>query len=190
MAVDPIVAPDQAHWSVPHVTRAHMRHSAEVLFLHQGGVDHSVVEQLLARAERWSMEDGVPVGVRKRLFNVLVEALENLHHHALDMHRSGTWAGLLRKDDAYIVLIGNPVPQTTALVLQNRIDILNDMDEETLKQHYLALLSNEGRTERGGAGLGLLTMARKSQRPIGLVTEVVDEGTARVVMELLVPRKG
>lgn len=188
MAVVQAVVPDQAHWSAPHVARVVVRAAAEVLFLHQGAVDHSVVERLLARAERWCMEDGAPVGVRKRLFNVLVEALENLHHHALDEHRSGTWAALLRTADAYIVLIGNPVPQTTALLLQNRIDILNDMDEETLKQHYLTLLANEGRTERGGAGLGLLTMARKSQRPIGLVTEVVDEGTARVVMELLVPR--
>lgn len=188
MSVVPDRMPEHAHWSAPHVARVRMRSGAEVLFLHQGEVDHSVVERLLAQAERWCMEDGVPMGVRKRLFNVLVEALENLHHHALDEHRSGTWACLLREADAYIVLFGNPVLQTTALLLQNRINILNEMDEETLKQHYLTLLSNEGRTERGGAGLGLLTMARKSKRPIGLVYEVVDEFKARVVMELSVPR--
>lgn len=188
MEVIPAISPGQAHWSAPHVARVQVRGEAAALFLHQGAVDHATVEGLLAQAERWCMEDGAPVAVRKRLFNVLVEALENLHHHALDEHRQGTWAALLRNATSYVVLIGNPVPQTTAMLLQHRIEILNEMDEETLKQHYLVLLSNEGRTERGGAGLGLLTMARKSQRPIGLVTEVVDEATARVVMELVVPR--
>lgn len=159
-----------------------------MLVHHVGPVDHFVVEDLLARTERICLDDGAPVAVRKRLFNVLVEALENLHHHTQEDHRDSVWACLLRSPDAYHVLVGNPAPLTTATLLEHRLSVINEMDEDDLKQHYMLLLSNEGRTERGGAGLGLLTMARKSQRPIRLTKEAHDPVTALLVMELVVPR--
>ncbi len=161
---------------------------ADVLIQHEGPVDHAVVEDLLARTERICLDDGAPVAVRKRLFNVLVEALENLHHHAREDHRAAAWASLLCSPGAYHVLIGNPAPLTTATLLEHRLGVINEMDEDDLKQHYMLLLSNDGRTERGGAGLGLLTMARKSQRPIRLTKEVCDPVTALLVMEIVVPR--
>jgi hypothetical protein len=160
---------------------------AVVLFMHQGPVDRAVLERLLSTSERICSEDNVPRLVRKRLFMVLVEALENLHHHAPETDRDAVWASLLRSTGAYHLLVGNPASQSAANMLEHRLDVINEMDDEALKHHYMMVLSNDGRTERGGAGLGLLTMARKSERPIRLCVAPRDPHTALLVLELQVP---
>jgi len=160
---------------------------AVVLFMHQGPVDRAVLERLLSTSERICSEDNVPRLVRKRLFMVLVEALENLHHHAPEADRDAVWASLLRSPGAYHLLVGNPASPSAANMLEHRLGVINEMDDEALKHHYMLVLSNDGRTERGGAGLGLLTMARKSERPIRLSVAPRDPHTALLVLELLVP---
>jgi hypothetical protein len=62
------------------------------------------------------------------------------------------------------------------------------MDEGDLRVHYMKLLANDGRTERGGAGLGLLTMARKSARPMVARTLPRDDDSAYFALELAVLR--
>ena len=66
-------------------------------------------------------------------------------------------------------------------------DILNEMDEADLKEHYLKLLSNSARSEHGGAGLGLLTMARKSAKPIVVRTARLCSMAAFLIMEVRIP---
>lgn len=162
---------------------------ARVLFEHHGAMEHGTVERLLAEAEEASMLAGDPVGLRKRLFNVLVEGLENVHRHTLPEHQHSGFAALVADADGYRLLFANAVPVAMAALLTHRVSILNEMDEDALKAHYLTLLASEGRTERGGAGLGLLTMARKSARPIVVQVRNLDPMHAMVALELRVDRK-
>jgi hypothetical protein len=157
-----------------------------VLFEHFGPVDHAVVERLLALVELRSQGQLDPLPLRKRLFNVLVEGLENLHHHALEVHKATSWALVVRAGDEYRLSFGNAMPQARATLLTHRVDILNDMSEEDLKAQYMRLLANDARTERGGAGLGLYTMARKSERPLVTHWLPLDEHTVHFVLELKV----
>ena len=48
----------------------------------------------------------------------------------------------------------------------------------------MKVLSNDGRTNHGGAGLGLLTMARRSTRPIVFLRTTLDATTAFAVLQL------
>lgn len=50
--------------------------------------------------------------------------------------------------------------------LEQKINEVNSLDGDELKQLYHNILSNRILTERGGAGLGLIEMARKSGLPI------------------------
>lgn len=159
-----------------------------VVFHHQGDLDHALVRSLLQLAEKASVCAGDAITLRKRLFNVLVEALENMHKHAPKEHRDSVFAILVDRGDGYRMIIGNAVPLASAALLVHRVGILNEMEEVDLKEHFLRLLSNDGRTERGGAGLGLITMARKSARPMVPHMLPRDEHTAYFALEVSVPR--
>ncbi|MDQ3101734.1 MAG: SiaB family protein kinase [Bacteroidota bacterium] len=155
---------------------------------HVGPVGAETVQVLLDQAERFSEWKEDPIVLRKRLFNVLVEGLENIHRHS-DGSNNAT-AGVLLKatPEGYTMILGNGMPVTIGTMLAHRIDVLNEMDDHDLKEHYLKLLAHDGRTERGGAGLGLMTMARKSSRPMKFRSTVVDAHTIYGILELRITK--
>ncbi|MBK9176508.1 MAG: hypothetical protein IPM46_09255 [Flavobacteriales bacterium] len=176
------------HWSEQLLAPVQAAGSTRVVFAHHGPVDHAMKERLMAQAEAYSLEIADSVVLRKRLFNVMVEGLDNLTLHTVSAHGESCFATLLDSGSGYRLFLGNTVPVSTAEMLAHRVQVLNDMSDTDLKEHFLMLLANDGRTERGGAGLGLVTMARKSGR--GLTAHVIplDQGHARLVMELALNR--
>ena len=162
----------------------------ELVFRHQGAMDHVMVGHFSAMVEEASREAGDPTLVRKRMVNVLMEAMENLCRHVDPAHQQSIRVVLVHTASAYRLLLCNITRQATAAVLVSRLEILNGMDDEALKNHHMVLLENEGRTEGGGAGLGLVTMARRSRRPMAACTYPVDGSHAWFCMELTVERKG
>jgi hypothetical protein len=160
-----------------------------VIFEHQGAMDHTVVERLVAVSEEASVVANDPKPVRKRLVNVIVEALENLHRHVAEDDHATMYAKLVATAGRYRLVLGNVASTTTAALLMHRVGILNEMSADELKTHYLGLLGQEGRTERGGAGLGLVTMARRCARPIDLNATSVEAGKSYLVFELSVDRE-
>lgn len=157
-----------------------------VVFASHGHMDPGHVDSLMAEAERHSLarEDGMVS--RKRLLNVLVEGLENIRHHAFESHRDLSFAALLQGERGYRMLFGNAVPLATAALVTHRIGILNEMDDVDLKEHYLKLLGNNARSEFGGAGLGLLTMARKCVRPLAVRASKLSAEAAVLILEVRV----
>jgi hypothetical protein len=160
---------------------------ATLLWEHTGTFARADLDVALHRVEHVSVDHSDATAVRKRLISVLVEGMENILVHAgKDLAALCAVLVLRTRSDYRLVLI-NPVPLATAALLQHRIDFLNEMDEVGLKEHYLKLLANRERTERGGAGLGLLTMARRSQRPMRVRCNPFSETEALFALELAVP---
>ncbi len=174
--------------------QARARHAREadahVLFAHIGPVEHATVQRLVELAERSAVLGHDPVATRKRLINVLVEGLENLGHHAHPTARDTSMALLVADPQAYHIALGNALPYATAALLTHRMGLLNEMSEEDLKGTYMRLLGNEARSAHGGAGLGLLTIARKCRRPILAHTTPLDDQLAYMRQEIVVPRLG
>ena len=168
--------------------RARARQEAEGrdVLAWSGAMDHAVVQDLLAKAENASMGAEDATAPRKRMMNVLVEGLENIVHHSLPSHQAAAFVLLVRDERGYRLSFGNAVPLAMAALITHRIGILNEMDEADLKEHYLKLLSNSARSEHGGAGLGLLTMARKSTKPINVRTARLCPEAAFLIIELRV----
>ena len=91
--------------------------------------------------------------------------------------------------DGYRFAMGNAMPCVTATAIEHRIGLLNEMDGAELKEQYLKLLANDARSEHGGAGLGLFTMARRSDRPMVVNAAVLDPSLAYLCLELKVARQ-
>ncbi len=158
----------------------------DVIFEHSGAVKHADVERLLCDAEAWSLAKDDPKMLRKRLVNVLMEALENLSRHVAPDCRDTVLARLTRTSDSYRLLIANAVPVASAAVLLSRVEILGNMTPEQLKEHNMMVLQSEGRTTNGGAGLGLVTMARKCNGLIVASSSPIDELSALFELYLAV----
>ena len=60
------------------------------------------------------------------------------------------------------IISSNLIENTQIEEIQGQIDLINNMDKDQLKDLHLRVLSDNRRTKKGGAGLGLIEMARKS----------------------------
>lgn len=171
-------------WKEDALARAMAAPGATAVLDHCGPMDHTRVQALLAEAEAKSLAAEEGVAQRKRMMNVLVEGLENIHRHVEEPNDQAGFALLVRSSEGYRMAFGNPVPVATAALLTHRIGIINEMDEVDLKEHYLNLLANSARSNNGGAGLGLLTMARRSARPMEVSTIRLNSSAAMLILEL------
>ena len=166
------------------ISRAGCGTATHLVFEHAGRLGDDAIQRLLDVTEQNSLAAGDPVPIRKRLFSVLVEGLENIQKHAMEDHQDTATAALVRCAEGYTLLLGNAMPLIMATILEQRVELLNEMSELELKEYYLKVLSNDGRTNHGGAGLGLLTMARRSTRPIVFLRTTLDATTAFAVLQL------
>ncbi len=109
--------------------------------------------------------------VKKKVFNVLVECLQNLYHHIdkdiiiEDTDRSADKSALLmiaKKDEMYEIMTGNYIEKSDIDILKNKLDLVNSMDKDELKAYYKEVLNDGTRSDKGTAGLGMIDIARKS----------------------------
>jgi hypothetical protein len=140
--------------------------NGELVFGHQGVLTPSTLPHLLALTEDHCQRMGEPIILRKRLYSMVVEGLDNIQRHAEVGPGTFPEAALLAEQRGYRLFLGNHMPRVLAAVLEHRLLLLNEMDEVDLKEQYRRLLAYSGRTGQGGAGLGLYAMARKSTRPM------------------------
>jgi hypothetical protein len=156
---------------------------AELVLTTDGAMDLDLATSAMLLTERFIKSKGDPTPLRKRCIGVLVECAENLAKHVKEEHRSSCSLVLVRRVSGYVLLVGNAMPWATAVSLAQRVEILNDMTGSDLRMGHLKLLGSEARSDHGGAGLGLMAIARKSDRPIIVRTYPLDQHTAYFQME-------
>ncbi len=119
--------------------------------------------------------------VRKKIFNVLVECMQNLYHHSEpevpgQIHTRRAMLELSFNEDYYFILTGNYIKNKEIKRLKERIDRVNSLSKEELRKYYREILDNNRISDKGGADLGMIDMARKSGQKLDYnFTEVNDE---------------
>jgi len=106
--------------------------------------------------------------IKKKVYNVLVECLQNLYHHmedetpvASDRIRSAIFM-IGKVDGQYNIITGNYIRAENVKTLKSRLDDINALTKEELKDYYKEVLNNGEMSLKGGGGLGMIDIARKT----------------------------
>ncbi|MFK8039095.1 MAG: SiaB family protein kinase [Crocinitomicaceae bacterium] len=113
--------------------------------------------------------------VKKKVFNVLVECLQNLYHHidkdiVVDETTKREKAALVmiaRNTHDHQIMTGNYMETKDVADLKEKLDFVNGMNRDELKAYYKEVLNNGARSSKGTAGLGMVDIARKSGQKLG-----------------------
>ena len=111
---------------------------------------------------------------KKKVYNVLVECLQNLYHHLDEVSsddmdsRTKTAIFMISKDDEkYSIMTGNYIVTKNIDPLKEKIDKINSLSKDELKALYKEILNNDAFSEKGGGGLGLVDIARRTGQKLG-----------------------
>jgi len=139
--------------------------------IYKGEMNHQIMRSFAFMANRKIAEKNVPTPTRKRVFHIMIECLQNITKHSDDYDEKEKQIGnglfiVGESKDSFFVITGNLVRNEKMATLESRIEKLNTSSSKELKQLFLKQMIEGELNEKGGAGLGLIDIARKSGKKL------------------------
>ncbi len=139
----------------------------KLILVYEGEFTQETTKSILAMAERNLDSSGEESSIKRKVFNVMVEALQNIVKHSDELVdgevRSHAAIFLIGKEpNQYSIMTGNPIRKSNVEALKKTLEHINSLNKDGLKELYKEIIKNTTISEKGGAGLGFVDMARKS----------------------------
>lgn len=136
-----------------------------ILVSHIGELHQGVISTLENNVEERISSLQISKGPVKKIFFISVEILQNMFIHGQkNKQREQHNFFILSKNDGLVNIISaNLVSNDSIPAIEKQIEVINSFEmEKDLKAYYLEHLENNTMSEKGGAGLGFITIGMKS----------------------------
>lgn len=138
----------------------------EISLVYEGEVTQDITKTFTALTERNLTKSAESNTVQKKVFNVMVECLQNISKHAdslsdEDEERRGIIM-VSKGDESYNIITGNIIKNQKVAELESSLELINSLDKEGLSNLFKQQIRETTLSDKGGAGLGLIDIAKKS----------------------------
>ena len=144
----------------------------DTLFSYQGVMTDTKISDILDSIEDIFDNKEEERKIVKRIYNISVETLQNLYHHSdnFDIIEKGgietvsNTVFILKEVEGgkYQIITGNFVKKNNIRILKERIDQLNFLNKNEVKALYKLILNNEEFSNKGGGGLGIIDLVKRT----------------------------
>ncbi len=134
-------------------------------YIYKGQFSEDIAHYLLLLAERNIERNQLKGRLKKRVFHIMVESVQNITRHQdiiEEQNEQKAMFAIQKFRNIYLVTTANLVKKLKVDYLKNKLETINSMTEEELNNFYKEVLMEDNFTTKGGAGLGLIEIARKS----------------------------
>ncbi len=145
----------------------------EITLVYEGEITHQITKAFTSLAESNMAKEEEATSVQKKVFHVMVECLQNISKHAEDFDSSKDfiYAGrgifmVSKGEKEYHITTGNVIENTKIVELQNMLESINQLDKDELKELYKKQIKEGRLSDKGGAGLGLIDIKRKTGKEL------------------------
>jgi len=164
------------------------------ILYYKGNIDSDLITRVLDMVEEKLISFNESPKLRKRVYNVLVESLQNLYHHAGAVpagfeDQTSERFGILsinKIHDGYRIVTGNFIGAEETDELEKRLARINNSSNEEIIELYKHILNHQCISVKGGGGLGLVDIARKTGNKLGYVFNSYDADTYFFCLDILV----
>lgn len=143
---------------------------SEKLLKYKGNLTFDTIDELLTKYKAVIEPVSLDLVIRKRLYSIMVECLENTYRHTSKIPDNLTHdvveLELTLHDENFVFRIGNYIDKTKIDDLTSKIDLVNSLDQAGLNKLYKASISKARISDKGGAGLGIIEISRNSRQKI------------------------
>jgi hypothetical protein len=147
-----------------------MTHNTKTILSYKGVLTFDKINDLLIRFKDSISTYDVSLLVKKRIYSIIVESLENTYKHSYTIgsikDEKIVKFELLKDFDCFKIKTGNLIEKEYADLLIKKINYINSLDKYELKEFYKKSLLESEISEKKGAGLGLIEIAKTSNKPI------------------------
>lgn len=162
-----------------------------LMFVYRGVVTNQNSEALLLLLEKEMEQSEFGFVGRKRLFMFVLESLQNVSRHSNgDDHDVMSLVVYSKLDDGYTVTTANVIERSDESDLREQLDLLNKLEAKEIRKLYRERLSTTDFSTKGGAGLGLIEMAKKTGNKLDFDFVPIDDKSLYFVLSKSVDSSG
>jgi len=142
----------------------------EITLVYEGEITHQITKAFTSLTESNMAKEEESNTVQKKVFHVMVECLQNMTKHSDDYDiedRIGNGLFIVgKKDGIWNVITANKILKERIEDLKKSIDTINALNKDELNALYKKQIREGSLSEKGGAGLGLIDIARKTGKKL------------------------
>jgi hypothetical protein len=150
-----------------------------IYMIWSGHVSHDVGKEVLSFTEKKLTEDDVRVVLRKKVYSILVEILENLANYSPGIEPEkefGMPVAILKMENkTFYLSTGNLILRDKVPELKEKLDTVNRYDKMGIKELFRESLSGQKYDSDSTGNLGLIDMARKSGNKLKYEFQAINE---------------
>ncbi len=165
--------------------------SYDVVVNHKGFVDLDIIDDMLHHLKIYLAQKEPDKILRKRVYGLSVECLDNILKHSDLLEEEHELIinfpprFIIEKiAENYLIHTGNIILNENKLDVVFRLEELNNLGAEEVNDLYKKSLANAEISAKGGAGLGLIVMAKTTREKIRYDFEKINEKFSYFAMQL------
>ncbi len=167
----------------------------QISLVYEGEVTQEITKTFTALTEKNLAKSAESNTVQRKVFNVMVECLQNISKHADAINKEEEETkerrGIViisRTDEGYNIITGNVVKTAKVAELQKSLELINSLDKEGLSSLYKQQIMEGRISEKGGAGLGLIDIAKKSGEKLGYQFKEINDEVSFFILTSTIKR--
>lgn len=142
-----------------------------IIMIYEGEFSQEITKSVLSMTENSFNADKIEESVKKKVYNIMMESLQNICKHEFKgtenkIPNSESQFMISSAEKEFHILTGNAIEKNIIDIIKNKLDQVNSLDQDGLKQLYKEARINSTISAVGGAGLGFIDIARKSGNKI------------------------
>ena len=149
-------------------------------YIYRGAFSQAISKKILSLAETNVLKVSGERSLKKRIYFLMVEGLQNITKHSEKENKEddGGIFAIQKNSDHFFITTGNVVTKNDEQSLRPKLEQLNVLGKDQLKKLRKEILISGKLSKKGGAGLGLIEMARKSGKKLMFNFDPLDEETS------------
>lgn len=140
----------------------------KIILTYLGDVSPEITNAILKAVKNDDSRFNNEVGTKKKVYKIIVECLENITRHSEKVDKKLSQSiFLLGKDEHnYYIITGNYILDSQVEMLKQVLEEVNSLNKDEIKSRYRDVLTEGKISDKGGAGLGIIDIALKSENNI------------------------
>ena len=150
----------------------------ELNYAYNGYFTNDLTDSILALAESNMTVESASIKIKKRVYFIIIESLQNITRHqgvSENNRLSDGFFSIHKFMGGYLIGSGNMIENKHIPSLSHKLETVNSVNPAELKEWRKKVLISGELSSKGGAGLGLIEMVRKSGNKLSYDFTKIDD---------------
>ncbi len=161
----------------------------EELLRHFGPLSYEEIGFLLNKMAALLDKRGMNITIRKKVYAAMVESLENIYKHQDHINEDSAYLpkfSLFADNQNLSLFVSNSILNHKVTLLKSKLDKVNSLDKDGLKDLYKNTILSGNVSPKGGAGLGIINIAKVSENKINYTFSTISEKYSYFTLNILI----